>query len=376
MLPRLTLLLFSLSLSCSGPDSPGVTCPAGTTVAGEAPPSGLEVSPPPETLEMAHRGWELRCHDAEEREQGPFLSWHSNGQLAADGRMTDGRVVSATWWDEHGRPLMTQEGKVRTLTLHHDNGVRAVEGRMVGGAKDGVWREWDEAGVLVTEVRFQEGELDEVRLGDPVLFQTDWQGLGVSPSPSVQLPESSSHQPVALAVNVVITADEVVVDGVPALHLRDGVAAPDDFRGMLLVKLYDRLVEKHAASMELHALSGVGDPDAMLLQVHRELPFRALQPVLYTAGQAGFETFLLVTTDPAVQWPPRSGLARLQGNRPLFALSVGLPKVVSPGESVEEDPAVVAVMAAADDPIQGLVATIDARRAAAEGAVEVVIVPR
>jgi hypothetical protein len=50
--------------------------------------------------------------------------------------------------------------------------------------------------------------------------------------------------------------------------------------------------------------------------------------------------------------------------------------VVSPGESVEEDPAVVAVMAAADDPIQGLVATIDARRAAAEGEVEVVIVPR
>lgn len=130
--------------------------------------------------------------------------------------------------------------------------------------------------------------------------------VAVAPSDDLQVPVSTATERPRLAVNVVLTQDEVVVDGERVLGLTRVVddagavvlSVPDaDKRGHLIPALYERLVEKADHAKALAARAEGDDFDfrgEMLLQCDRRVPFAVLREVMFTAGQAEFGTFRFV----------------------------------------------------------------------------------
>jgi biopolymer transport protein ExbD len=132
--------------------------------------------------------------------------------------------------------------------------------------------------------------------------------VSIAASDDLQLPTSSPQKAPELAVNLVVTGNQIVVDGVPVLNLtvvpdedNPGIEMPavpdDEKRGQSITKLYDRLVEKAQTAKEMAERSANDDFDfkgRILLQVDRQMPFSVLREVMYTAGQAQFGEFKFV----------------------------------------------------------------------------------
>ncbi len=131
--------------------------------------------------------------------------------------------------------------------------------------------------------------------------------ISVTPSEDLQIPVSSALKPPKLAVNVVVSRKEILVDSVPVLRLErvadsetgeETVQVPDDSKtGQLIDTLYDRLQEKAETAKDLGSRAGSSDLDfkgQVLLQCDRRLPFSVVREVMYTAGQAQFGEFRFV----------------------------------------------------------------------------------
>ena len=132
--------------------------------------------------------------------------------------------------------------------------------------------------------------------------------ISVAPSDNLQLPTSSSQKAPELAVNLVVAADQIVVDGVPVLNLDKtpdeenpgqnlATVPEDEKRGQVITKLYDRLLEKAESSKALGERSGSSEHEfkgRILMQVDRNMPFAVVREVMYTAGQAQFGEFRFV----------------------------------------------------------------------------------
>ena len=72
---------------------PGFTCPFGAEPAGHPPPDGLEI-------------WcQVQHPSGRWQKNGPYRSWHGNGQYSAMGQY-DGDRKSGTWteWYANGKP--------------------------------------------------------------------------------------------------------------------------------------------------------------------------------------------------------------------------------------------------------------------------------
>lgn len=132
--------------------------------------------------------------------------------------------------------------------------------------------------------------------------------IAVKPSGEMQLPISTSNAVPKLAVNVVVSQREIVVDGVGVMLLtrvndektgQELAAVPaDEKRGQLISKLYERLLEKAEQAKDLAARSGNREEfefkGEILLQCDKNLPFSVVREVMYTAGQAQFGNFRFV----------------------------------------------------------------------------------
>lgn len=131
--------------------------------------------------------------------------------------------------------------------------------------------------------------------------------ISVAPSEDLQIPVSSALKPPKLAVNLVVSRKEILVDSVPVLRLErvadpetgeETVQIPDDQKtGQLVDTLYDRLLEKAETAKELGSRAGTDELDfkgQILLQCDRRLPFSVVREVMYTAGQAQFGEFRFV----------------------------------------------------------------------------------
>ncbi len=134
--------------------------------------------------------------------------------------------------------------------------------------------------------------------------------ISVAPSEDLALPVSTSQAPPEIAVNVVVTKTQIVVDGVMALALeqkadeKTGRAVPkipDDQRnGEVIGVLQNRLEEKkETAQAQEQQLASTGSDDhkfkgRLLVQCDSKLPFSVLRKVMVTAGQAGFSEFKFV----------------------------------------------------------------------------------
>ena len=135
-------------------------------------------------------------------------------------------------------------------------------------------------------------------------YQTE--DISVTPSDDLMIPVSSSLKPPKLAVNVVVSRKDIVVDGAWVLDLepkadpetgQEFLAIPDDEkRGQLVSTLYDVLLEKAETAKDLGARTG-GAFDfkgEILLQCDRRLPFSVIREVMFTSGQAQFGNFRFI----------------------------------------------------------------------------------
>lgn len=131
--------------------------------------------------------------------------------------------------------------------------------------------------------------------------------ISVAPSDDLQVPISTSMKPPKLAVNVVVSRKDIVVDGAWVLDLEQAIdeetgdeqtAVPEDEkRGQLVSKLYDALLEKAENAKDLGVRTGNADFEfkgEVLLQCDRRLPFSVIREVMFTAGQAQFGNFRFV----------------------------------------------------------------------------------
>jgi len=134
------------------------------------------------------------------------------------------------------------------------------------------------------------------------------QDISIAGDGDLELPSSTSAKEPELAVNVVVTRSQIVVDGVPALQLtmvddeenpgQEMIAVPDDEKkGQLITRLFDRLVEKAEQAKAIGEASGSSEHEfkgRILLQCDKKLPFSVIREVMYTAGQAQFGEFKFV----------------------------------------------------------------------------------
>jgi len=136
-------------------------------------------------------------------------------------------------------------------------------------------------------------------------YQTE--NVSVAASDDLQIPISTAEKSPKLAVNLVVSRKDIVVDGEWVLDLEQTVdeatgsptlAVPDDEkRGQLIAKLYDLMLSKAETAKDLGAKTGSEDFDfkgEVLLQVDKRMPFSVVREVMFTAGQAQFGNFRFV----------------------------------------------------------------------------------
>jgi len=135
--------------------------------------------------------------------------------------------------------------------------------------------------------------------------------ISVAPSDDLQIPVSSAMLAPKLAVNVVISRKDIVVDGGWVLDLDQTIdeetggeliAVPEDEKkGQLVPSLYDVLLEKAETAKNLggEASQRTGSEQFefkgdVLLQCDKRIPFSVIRDVMFTAGQAQFGNFRFV----------------------------------------------------------------------------------
>lgn len=131
--------------------------------------------------------------------------------------------------------------------------------------------------------------------------------ISVAPSDDLVIPISSAEKAPKLAVNIVVSRKDIVVDGDLVLGLQRGIdedggheviSVPDEEkRGQLISKLYDVLLEKAEAAKDLGVRTGSEEFEfkgEILLQCDKRLPFSVIREVMFTAGQAQFGNFRFV----------------------------------------------------------------------------------
>ncbi len=136
-------------------------------------------------------------------------------------------------------------------------------------------------------------------------YSTD--DITVAGNDDLQLPVSSSLKPPKLAVNVIVSRAQILVDGEPVLALEQVAdeasgemvpAIPADAKtGPKIDDLFEKLQAKaeQAKTLGQRAQSDEFDfKGQILLQCDRRLPFSVVRDVMFTAGQAQFGEFRFV----------------------------------------------------------------------------------
>ncbi len=103
--------------------------------------------------------------------------------------------------------------------------------------------------------------------------------------PRLKLPLSTSTEAPRVRLLVQVTPDDIIVDGVRITGVRDALSG----KGLLIKPLYKEL-NAQARKTEFIARRNpaVRFTGELLIQGDRSIPFRLLEKVMYTSGQAGY----------------------------------------------------------------------------------------
>jgi len=161
-------------LAARGGPAPLLDCPAGTELAGAAPPEGYEAwceGVPDDAGHLRRHGPARAWWDggavredsrwARGRREGEFVTYHRNGRRAQAGRyLEDAKDGPWSTWDERGQLLerteFSRDVRQGPFAAWWPNGRRKTEGRFCQGMQCGTWISWDEAGRELGRTVFDE----------------------------------------------------------------------------------------------------------------------------------------------------------------------------------------------------------------------------
>ena len=131
-----------------------------------------------------------------------------------------------------------------------------------------------------------------------LLKQFSVQASAASMSEGLQLPMSSTEKTRPIAVNVTITSSAILVEGDAVAQVRAGAVDPsvkkDGANGYYITPVVDTLT-KHANRLKkLQALGSSPFDGTAMVMVDKNVPYRLLTEVLYSAGEAEFKNYHLV----------------------------------------------------------------------------------
>jgi len=125
-------------------------------------------------------------------------------------------------------------------------------------------------------------------------FSTEGQLL--QPSDHLQLPKSTVGKAPEIALDVVVTRKEILVNDSPVLIENDAdpnkLVAADYNR--IITPLYERMVIFANESKKMEELYGTEFTGKVTIQGDYKLPFSLLVKIMYTCGQAEFGNMRLV----------------------------------------------------------------------------------
>jgi len=111
------------------------------------------------------------------------------------------------------------------------------------------------------------------------------------------LPASRSTTTPELAIALLVSPEELLVDGLELFRLEQGRIPEDERRGDTIPRLQDRLIQKVDQAQSYTERGEEPFDHRLLLQLDRRLAIRDVQAVLVTAGQAGLVHLELVATN-------------------------------------------------------------------------------
>jgi biopolymer transport protein ExbD len=119
--------------------------------------------------------------------------------------------------------------------------------------------------------------------------------IQVKPSDDLTLPMSTSLKTPERVVNMVVSKSSITVEGNSIMSFVNGEIPEADKKGMLISPLYDALTERAEAAREQAEQYGAEKFEGKILfQCDKDLPYRTVREVMFTAGQAEFGKFKFV----------------------------------------------------------------------------------
>jgi biopolymer transport protein ExbD len=118
--------------------------------------------------------------------------------------------------------------------------------------------------------------------------------VALSPDSTIQMPYSTATEIPTIAVKVSMSQENISIDGRPIINLQNGRLQAEDVQGLVIFPLYREL----KAIAVLKAEEEKQDPNRefkrqVLLYGDKRIPYGTLKRILFTAGQAEYETFRL-----------------------------------------------------------------------------------
>jgi hypothetical protein len=111
----------------------------------------------------------------------------------------------------------------------------------------------------------------------------------------MELPKSNSTSNMANAIDVHVGATSILVRGEPVVNVKKGKVNEnvkrDGADGFFITPLYKKLKEEAKMLKTKGKTSGIKFTGNALVAAHKDIPYRLLSEVLYTANQAEFKTY-------------------------------------------------------------------------------------
>lgn len=120
--------------------------------------------------------------------------------------------------------------------------------------------------------------------------------VNITQSDDLTLPDSSAQLAPEEAVPVAITTKGILVNDRPVAEVMDGNVDPsvkrDGENGFFITPLFDALTEEADRQKRIAKVNTAQEFTGMALVIaHKDTPYRLLNEVMYTAGQAQFAQF-------------------------------------------------------------------------------------
>jgi len=117
------------------------------------------------------------------------------------------------------------------------------------------------------------------------------EGEIVTMSAGLSLPESSAQKKPEVALKLSVSNDNVMLEGMKVLSLKDMMKTDDVLVPELEAVLAERRKKTEFIAKNSSNVAFKGD---VLIEADKKIPYKVLQKIMYTCGQTGYSNFSLL----------------------------------------------------------------------------------